>query len=136
MLNVHVYDSSVRNRQNEYEVFERVARRRETAHLRPAKVHHHMAQDVWNDVVWTNEIKWRFGPNAQRHTWRKLSSAYQHEYFIPTVKHSSEGVMFWACCVTTSRGHLALIELTMSSSEYFRVRATAKACHKLHREAG
>uniref|UniRef100_A0A3Q4HZ00 A disintegrin and metalloproteinase with thrombospondin motifs 7-like n=1 Tax=Neolamprologus brichardi TaxID=32507 RepID=A0A3Q4HZ00_NEOBR len=33
-----------------------------------------MAQDFWNDVVWTNKIKWRFGPNAQRHTWRKLIS--------------------------------------------------------------
>ena len=57
------------------------------------KSHLNKPQDLWNNVLWTDESKVEmFGHNAQQHVWRKSNAAYQHTHLVPTVKHSGERV--------------------------------------------
>lgn len=102
MLNVKVYDSSVRKRLNKYGLFRRVTRSKPqlskknmAVELWFAKLQLNKPQVSWNNVLWSDETKIEmFGDNAQSHIWQKSNMANQHRHLIPTVSTVMEGWWF------------------------------------------
>lgn len=77
-------------------------------------------QDFWKNVLWVEKTKVvMFGQNAQDqdaqdHVWQKPNTVYRHKHLTPT----GDGLMIRARSVAAGPGHLAGIELTISSSIY------------------
>ncbi len=111
-IKVSVHDSTIRKRLGKNGIHGKVPRQKPLltkkntkAHLIFAKKYLDYTQDLWANILWTDETKVElFGRCVSRYIWHKTNTAFHKKNIIPTVKHDGGSVMVWGCFAASGPG--------------------------------
>ncbi len=129
-IKVSVHDSTIRKRLGKNSIHGRVPRQKPLltkkntkARLTFAKKYLNYPQDFWANILWTDATKVElFGRCVSCYIWRKTNTAFHKKNIIPTVKYGGGSVMVWGCFAASGPGRLAIIDRTMNSALYQKIR--------------
>lgn len=80
------------------------------------------AQDVWDNIPWTNESKVHiFRRHGSHFKGCKANTPFHQIIIIPTVKHIDGSAMVWGCFAFARPGQLVIIDRTMSFPLYQKI---------------
>ncbi|CDQ59680.1 unnamed protein product [Oncorhynchus mykiss] len=81
------------------------------ARLKFAREHLDDLEEVWENVIWSDETKiLLFGKNSTRRVWRTKNAELHPKNTIPTVKHEGGNIMLWGCFSAKGPGRLIRVK--------------------------
>ena len=76
----------------------------------------------WLKVIFSDESKFCvFGIKGRKLVWRKQSTAFEKQYFMPTVKYCGGGVMSLGSMIASGVGRLTFIDSTVDHMGYLKI---------------